>query len=54
MLYYVLVFFVLSILSGFLGFSSLSGTFAQISKVLAVIFLGLLILSLIGHFRPGF
>ena len=51
MLHYIIIFFVLAVISSFLGFGRLSGTFAQISKILAIIFLGLLILSLIAHLR---
>ena len=48
MLHYVIIFFILAVVSSFLGFGNLAGTFSQIAKILAVIFLGLLILSLIG------
>jgi uncharacterized membrane protein YtjA (UPF0391 family) len=49
MLYYIIIFFVLAVVSASLGFGGLAGTFSQISKILAVIFLGLLIFSLIRH-----
>ena len=45
MLYYVVTFFILAVVSGILGFGNLSSTFSQIAKILAIIFLALLILS---------
>lgn len=53
MLNYVIIFFLLAILASFLGFGELAGTFSQISKVLAVIFIVLFIVSLIRHFVNG-
>lgn len=50
MLNYVITFFLLTILASFLGFGGLAGTFSQITKILAVIFLVLFVVSLIKHF----
>ena len=49
MLSYIIIFFLLSVIAAILGFTNLAGTFSQISKILAIIFLGLLILSVITH-----
>lgn len=47
MLYYTLVFLLVSIVAGALGFGSLAGLAATIAKVLFVIFLVLFIASLL-------
>jgi len=47
MLRYALIFLVVAIIAGFLGFGSLSGTPAWIAKVLVVVFLVLFVLSLL-------
>lgn len=47
MLYYTLVFLLVSIVAGALGFGSLAGVAATIAKVLFVIFLVLFIASLL-------
>jgi uncharacterized membrane protein YtjA (UPF0391 family) len=52
MLYYVVVFFILAVVSAFLGFGNLAGTFSQIAKILSVVFMISLIISLIRHFLP--
>lgn len=49
MLHYIIIFFILAAISAFLGFGNLAGTFSQIAKILAVIFLALLVLSLVKH-----
>ncbi len=49
MLFYIVVFFSLAVISAFLGFGSLAGTFSQIAKVLSVIFLILFIISFLRH-----
>ncbi|HOW65757.1 MAG TPA: DUF1328 domain-containing protein [Candidatus Paceibacterota bacterium] len=46
MLRYALIFLVVAIIAGFLGFGSLSGTAAWIAKVLVVVFLVLFVVSL--------
>ena len=47
MLYYAVVFLIIAILAGILGFGSLSGLAATIAKVLVVVFLVLFVLSLL-------
>ena len=47
MLRYALIFLVVAIIAGVLGFGSLSGTGAWIAKVLVVVFLILFVLSLL-------
>ena len=49
MLAYSLAALILGIISAYLGFGRLAGTFALISKILAVIFLVLFVGSLISH-----
>jgi uncharacterized membrane protein YtjA (UPF0391 family) len=46
MLYYALIFLLVSIVAGVLGFGVIAGTAASIAKVLFVIFLVLFIVSL--------
>lgn len=54
MLHYILVFFLLAVVSAFLGFGNLAGTFSQIAKVLSVLFLISLIISTVHYWikRP--
>lgn len=47
MLYYTIVFLIVAIIAGSLGFGVISGTAATIAKVLFIIFLVLFILSLV-------
>ena len=47
MLYYAIVFAVLALLAGVLGFAALSGTLAGIAKVLLLVFVVLFVLSLV-------
>jgi uncharacterized membrane protein YtjA (UPF0391 family) len=47
MLKYALIFLVIAIVAGVLGFGSLSGTAAWIAKVLVVVFLVLFVVSLL-------
>ena len=47
MLYYALIFLIIAIIAGVLGFGSLSGTAALIAKVLVAVFLVLFVLSLL-------
>ncbi len=47
MLYYAVVFAILALLSGVLGFMALSGTLAWIAKVLLIVFVVMFVLSMI-------
>jgi len=47
MLTYALIFLVIAIIAGVLGFGSLSGTAAMIAKVLVLVFLILFVISLL-------
>lgn len=47
MLYYAVIFFLVALLAGVLGFGVIAGTAATIAKVLFVIFLVLFIVSLL-------
>jgi uncharacterized membrane protein YtjA (UPF0391 family) len=47
MLYYAIVFAVLALIAGLLGFVALSGTLAWIAKSLVLVFIVLFVLSLI-------
>ena len=47
MLKYALIFLVVAIIAGVLGFGSLAGTAAWIAKVLVVVFLVLFVVSLL-------
>ena len=53
MINYIITFFLLTILASFLGFGGLAGTFSQVAKILAVIFLVLFIGGLIKHLISG-
>jgi uncharacterized membrane protein YtjA (UPF0391 family) len=47
MLYYALIFLIVALVAGVLGFGFVSGTAAWIAKVLFVVFLVLFIISLV-------
>jgi uncharacterized membrane protein YtjA (UPF0391 family) len=47
MLYYAIVFAILALVAGFLGFMALSGTLAMIAKILLFVFLALFVISLV-------
>lgn len=47
MLNYVVTFFLLAVLAGFLGFGGLASDFAEIARFLAVIFVVLFVVSLV-------
>ena len=47
MLKYALIFLVIAIIAGVLGFGALSGTAAWIAKVLVIVFLILFVVSLL-------
>ena len=47
MLYYAIVFAILALIAGILGFVALSGTLAMVAKVLLFVFLALFVISLI-------
>ncbi|MFZ0657327.1 MAG: DUF1328 domain-containing protein [Candidatus Binataceae bacterium] len=51
MLYYTIVFLVISLIAGALGFFAVAGLAAEIARVLFFIFLVLFILSLVGGRR---
>jgi uncharacterized membrane protein YtjA (UPF0391 family) len=53
MLTWTLTFFILALVAGLLGFSSLAGAVAGIAQVLFVIFLALVVISGIGQIPPG-
>jgi uncharacterized membrane protein YtjA (UPF0391 family) len=53
MLTYALVFFLVAIIAGVLGFGVIAGTAASIAKILFVIFLVLFVISLLRGGRPG-
>ena len=52
MLSYALLFFIIAIIAGVLGFGVIAGTAAWIAKVLFLVFLVLFLVSLIGGRRP--
>jgi uncharacterized membrane protein YtjA (UPF0391 family) len=49
MLYYALVFFLIALFAGVLGFGGIAIAAAGIAKILFYVFLFLFLLSLIGH-----
>jgi uncharacterized membrane protein YtjA (UPF0391 family) len=53
MLYYAIVFAVLALIAGVLGFVGLSGTLAVIAKALLFVFLALFVVSLVFGGRRG-
>ena len=53
MLNWVITFFVLAVLASILGFGGIAGTFAEIAKFLAVLFVILFVVSLIYSMATG-
>ncbi len=53
MLNWVITFFIMAIVAAFLGFGGMAGTFADIAKFLAVVFVVLFIASLIYRMVTG-
>jgi uncharacterized membrane protein YtjA (UPF0391 family) len=53
MLYYAIVFAVLALLAGLLGFMALSGTLAWIAKALLLVFVVMFVISMIFGRRWG-
>jgi uncharacterized membrane protein YtjA (UPF0391 family) len=53
MLYYALVFFIIAVLAGLLGFGVIASAAAGIAKILFFVFLVLFIVTLIGHASRG-
>ena len=53
MLNYIITFFILAVLAGFLGFGGLAADFAGIAKFLALIFVVLFVASLLYSFLTG-
>jgi len=53
MLNYVVTFFLLAVLAGLLGFGGLAADFAEISRLLALVFVLLFIVSLIRSVVTG-
>ena len=52
MLYYALIFLVVALLAGVLGFYALAGTAAVIAKILFVVFLILFLVGLLRRSTP--
>jgi uncharacterized membrane protein YtjA (UPF0391 family) len=53
MLYYALVFFIIAVIAGILGFGVIASAAAGIAKILFFVFLVLFIVTLIGHASRG-
>lgn len=53
MLHYTIIFFILAVVAGILGFGGLAGTFVEIAKFLAVLFIVLLVISLVYNLISG-
>ncbi len=53
MLYYAIVFAVLALVAGLLGFVALGGTLAWIAKALLLVFVALFVVSLVFGRRTG-
>jgi uncharacterized membrane protein YtjA (UPF0391 family) len=53
MLYYAVIFLLIALAAGILGFGVIAGTAATIAKVLFVIFLVLFIVSLLRGRKPA-
>jgi len=51
MLNYVITFFLLAVIASIFGFGGLAADFSEIARFLALIFVVLFVLSLIGHSR---
>jgi uncharacterized membrane protein YtjA (UPF0391 family) len=49
MLNYVITFFLLAVIAAFFGFGGLAADFGSIAKFLAVVFVVLFVVSLVGH-----
>ena len=49
MLYYALVFFLIAVFAGVLGFGGIALAFAGVAKILFFIFLILFVVSLVSH-----
>lgn len=49
MVNYIVIFFILAVASGVLGFGNLAGTFSEIAKILSGIFVISLIISLVRY-----
>jgi uncharacterized membrane protein YtjA (UPF0391 family) len=52
MLYYALLFLVVAVVAGILGFGVVEGTAAWIAQILAVVFIVLFLISLVTGRRP--
>ena len=52
MLYYALVFLIVAIVAGILGFGTLEGLAADIAKICVLVFLVLAVISLLFGRRP--
>lgn len=48
MLNYVITFFLLAVLAAIFGFGGLAGTFAEIAKLIAMVFIALFVISLLA------
>ena len=53
MLNWVVTFFILAVLAALLGFGGLAGTFAEIAKFFAVLFVIVFVISLVYHMATG-
>jgi len=53
MLYYALVFFIIAVIAGLLGFGVIASAAAGFAKILFFVFLVLFIVTLIGHASRG-
>ncbi len=53
MLNYTITFFVLAVIAAILGFGGLAGTFVEIAKFLAILFVVLLVISLVYNLITG-
>jgi uncharacterized membrane protein YtjA (UPF0391 family) len=53
MLHYALVFFVIALIAGLLGFGVVASAAAGIAKMLCFVFLVLFVVALIGHASRG-
>jgi uncharacterized membrane protein YtjA (UPF0391 family) len=53
MLNWIVTFFILAVAAAFLGFTGLAGTFADIAKFIAIIFVVLFIASLVYRMITG-
>jgi uncharacterized membrane protein YtjA (UPF0391 family) len=53
MIQWIITFFILAVLAAVLGFGGMAGTFAEIAKFLAVLFVVLFVASLIYNMITG-